>query len=246
MNNINEKILDSLKLFDLQELYEINKSMGNFFCYIETYEDSYSRSSSDDEVKYDKENGSEEKMDDIKKSLGWCLWFLNLLSKYRVKYVHPYHLTFQGEVTESNGSFSKENKPHFYISISLEIWKSIEFHFFDNKVNVLLSYYSKENPPKIYSKTFDFNQIKDSEKLQDNFDKDNFTKISCDFLTYINPYLLDVKYCNLPLDTSKDEKELFVFYEINYKSLDEFYIFFTKYIIEKFDDLMREKQNKKK
>lgn len=219
MEHINEKILDSLKLFDLQELYEINKSMGNFFCYIDTYEDdSSSGSSSDDEIKYDRETGSEEKIDNIKKSLGWCLWFLNLLSKYRIKYVHPYHLVFQGD--------------HFYISISLEIWKSIEFHFFENKVDILLSYYSKENPPKIYSKTFDFSEI-------------NFIEISCDFLTYINPYLLDVKYCNLPLNISKDEKELFIFYETHYKSLDEFYNFLTKYIIDKFDEKIK-KQNGKK
>jgi len=220
MNNINEKILDSLKLFDLQELYEINKSMGNFFCYIDEFSSS-SESSDDDDtsVKYDRENGSEEKIDNIKKSLGWCLWFLNLLSKYRVKYVHPYHLTFQGD--------------HFFISIMLNMDETISFHFRDNMVDILLTNYTmdafKKRDPEINSKTFDFNQ-------------DNFTEI----LNYINSYLLDVKYCNLPLDISKDEKELFIFYEINYKSLDEFYNFLQKYIIEKFDDLMREKQNKKK
>lgn len=211
--NTNEKFLDSLKLFDFQELNEINKSMSNFFCYIDTYSES-SSDSSDDEVKYDREKGSEEKIDNIKKSLGWCLWFLNLLSKYRVKHVHPYHLAFQGD--------------HFYISISLEIWKSISFHFFENKVDVLLSYYSKDKPPKIYSKSFDLN-------------KDNFSEI----LDYINPYLLNVKYCNLPLAIAKDEKELFIFYETNYKVLDEFYNFFTKHIINIFEE-KREKRNGKK
>lgn len=216
INKINEKFLDSLKLFDFQELYEICKSMDNFFCYIDEYSSSESGSLSDDDtiVKYDRETGSEEKIDNIKKSLGWCLWFLNLLSKYRVKHVHPYYLAFQGD--------------HFFISISLEIWKSISFHFRPTVVDVLLSYYSRDTPPKIYSKTFDLNN-------------DNFLEI----LNYINPYLLDVKYCNLPLAVAEHEKELFIFYETHYKSLDEFYNFLQKYIIEKFEE-KREKQDGKK
>ena len=223
---INEKILDSLKLFDLQELYEICKSMDNFFCYLETYSSSSSKSS-DDDVKYNRETSTEEKIDNIKKSLGWCLWFLNLLSKYRVKYVHPYHLAFLGD--------------HFFISISLEILKSISFHFFENKVDILLSYYSKDNPPKIYSKTFDLNKENLGRIFNSTESSYNFKEI----LDYINPYLLDVKYCNLPLAVSKDEKELFIFYETNYKIHDEFYNFLTNHIIKIFDDI-REKQNGKK